>query len=369
MKNILMIDLGRQYGGAEKVIEHIISHVYEDKYKLYLLCVKGSSFYDKNKGKGYGVLTVPYNKRLFFVYFPICIYYIFKYKIQIIHCNGFTGLVLGTICGRILGKKVITTVHSRSDLDRDNCKKSKAIAWLELKLLKLNHCCIVVSNYLKSYFINRGMKDKKLITIYNNISDAYKDSPSSDKDPQRTDKFLICSAGRLEKVKGHIYLVKAMKKLLDKGRNVECFIAGEGSYRSEIQSYIYENSIQDKVKLVGFVDNIREFIKGCDLLIVPSIMESFGLVVLEAMREKKCVIASNVGGIPELIEDNQSGYLVEAGIEDQLYDKIISCYENQHIMASMGESAYRRYMSVWLKYNMTEEYLKVYDSFLNDGDS
>lgn len=366
MKNILIINLGRHNGGAENVTENIIYNISKENYNMILVCIDKTDFYLKNKGKYNKIITLPRNKLLFFEYFLKCIYIIMKFKIDVVHCHGFVGSVVGTICGKLLGRKVITTVHGRADFDRDNTFRGNLSARIELKVLKWNDKCIGVSNYISQYFLDNNINDEKVVTIYNDIFLKPVDVKDTSYKTRifPSDKFVVCCIGRLEKVKGQMYLINAIKRLVESNFDIGCTIAGEGSSRNAIESYIQETSMQNHIKLIGFVNDTSSILKCSDLVVVPSVMESFGLVILEAMKESRCVIASNVGGIPELIEDGKTGYLVECCNVDLLVERIKYCYLNREKTSIVGQNGNKIYNEKWINNEMVRKYEKVYDKLL-----
>lgn len=274
-------------------------------------------------------------------------------------------MILGTICGKILNKKVITTVHGRADYDRDMSVKGILNDKLEKMLLNYNDKCISVSNYLNNYLIDNGVKENKTVVIYNDMEKKKEKIKNKDNDRAfENKKYSILSIGRLEIVKGHKFLIEAMGMAVKNKLDIECIIAGDGSQYKELDKLINEKSISNNVKLIGFVDNVSELFEDADLVVIPSLMESFGLAIIEAMREKKCIIASNVGGIPEIVEDGITGFLVKEGDSEELYNKINFCYNNKDKCKDIAAGAYYSYLNVWKNRKMVKDYQRLYNDLI-----
>lgn len=122
--------------------------------------------------------------------------------------------------------------------------------------------------------------------------------------------FTIGAVGRLATEKGHEFLVRAMAQLRDVP--CVCLIAGDGPLRSELEQLAGREGVADRVRFLGFQSNVASVMSDMDVVVMPSLDETFGLTIVEAFALKKLVIASNVGGIPELVRDGDTGLLVPA---------------------------------------------------------
>ncbi len=126
--------------------------------------------------------------------------------------------------------------------------------------------------------------------------------------------------GRLAEQKGQLLLVEAAQILAREGRRFEIVLIGDGPMRSEIQSFIEKNNLPDMVKLAGWMtsDRVREEILASRAVVLPSFAEGLPVVIMEALALGRPVISTSIAGIPELLEDGKSGWLVPAGSLDAL---------------------------------------------------
>jgi glycosyltransferase involved in cell wall biosynthesis len=127
------------------------------------------------------------------------------------------------------------------------------------------------------------------------------------------DAFLVCAAGRLSVEKGQRYLIDASASLASRIPNVRVLVLGEGRERPRLEEQLAQLGLQNHVVLAGFKKNVRPWIQACDVLVNPSLTEGMPNVVLEAMALGTPVVATRVGGIPDLIRDQESGLLVAPG--------------------------------------------------------
>jgi len=135
---------------------------------------------------------------------------------------------------------------------------------------------------------------------------------------------IILSLGSLEDVKGHKYLIDAMNEVINKRKDVLCLIGGSGPLKKMLLKRIKDADLGDYVELIGQIPRkeISTLINACDIFVLPSLSESFGIVQIEALACGKPVVATRNGGSEEIIISDEYGYLVETGNEMQLAEKI-----------------------------------------------
>ena len=138
------------------------------------------------------------------------------------------------------------------------------------------------------------------------------------------DKKIILSIGNLEPVKGHLYLIQSIKKIILNYNNILCIIIGSGSLFSTIRHYIHENNLEDYIILVDRKphEEIPFWINACDVVILPSLNEGNPTVMFEALGCGKPFIGTKVGGMPEIISSDDYGYLVNIADPIDLMNKI-----------------------------------------------
>jgi len=173
---------------------------------------------------------------------------------------------------------------------------------------------------------------------------------------------IICvTCGRLVEQKGHRYLVEAASKVVRVHPNVVFLFLGDGPLKSSIQENIARPGLQNHFILAGMVENVAEVLEGCDLMIHPAVEEPFGIAVLEGMRAGLPIIASNVGGLPEVVGNNGCAVLVAPKEADSLEKAINSILETPDTMLKMGEAAKLRWQECFryeLMIDKIEKYLE-----------
>jgi len=141
---------------------------------------------------------------------------------------------------------------------------------------------------------------------------------------------------RLSEEKGIQYLLKAVPLIARQISDFKVYIAGEGNYRRQLHFLVESLNVQRYVQFVGFLHNVREFLQRLDLFVQPSRSESLGVAIIEAMSAGLPVVATRVGGIPEIITDNVSGLLVPSQNAEALAEAIVTLCRDSEMRKSMG---------------------------------
>ena len=152
-------------------------------------------------------------------------------------------------------------------------------------------------------------------------------------------------AARLEYLKGPLQFVEAFRRVHGSFPNVEVRIAGEGSQRQEIVNALRRDGLEDKCRLLGVYNSVAErndFMQGIDVFVLPSLTEGTPNAIIEAMAHHKPIVATNVGGIPDLVSDD-AGILVPPNDVDALSAAFARLAGDPQLLATMGTAARKRY--------------------------
>ena len=173
------------------------------------------------------------------------------------------------------------------------------------------------------------------------------------------DKKIILAVGNLMEIKGHKYLIEAMNEVVKHRNDVQCYIVGCGRLENKLKKQIVAASLQDHVRLVGCKphDDIPIWMNACDVFVLPSLSESFGVVQIEAMACGKPVVATYNGGSEEIVISEAYGLLSEPVDSEKLADNILSALDKSWDIDEIKEYA-KRFM--WK--NIATEILEVYSS-------
>jgi len=216
----------------------------------------------------------------------------------------------------------------------------KVLFWLEKLVASQAERIIVPSQYLAGIVENWGIKNK-IEVIYNAIA-----WPPADLDRMELRRELgwsgkiIFSAGRLVPWKGFVELIEVMPSVFEKNTDAKLYIAGDGPDYQQLEKLIAKLGLAEKVFLLGRVEQRRlwEMIKASDLFFLNTRYEGLSHILIETLALGTPVIATAVGGNPEVIEDGINGYLIQPGDQDELNTKIVQLLNDYNLAQRLAVS-------------------------------
>lgn len=285
-----------------------------------------------------------------------------KFSPHIIQLHSSKAGVLGRAAAFGSGAKVCYTVHGF-----DSIRLSHKI-FLPLEKILQNFCSAIVA---VSFYDEKNLRAEKIrrnvVTIYNGISSE--PVQYEKKFPFETSgKKIILSVARISAPK-KIGTFLNVAKLFDAQKFLFVWIGGDGKHSAEELEKIYD--VPENVVLMGDVQNASRFMKLCDVFVLFSNFEGLPMTIIEAMAAKKSVVASNVGGIGELV-DETNGALTENLADENLEaedaaKKIMRILSDENLKKSMEENSYGKFCEKFTLEKMYEGYKKIYEKILNEN--
>jgi glycosyltransferase involved in cell wall biosynthesis len=287
-------------------------------------------------------------------------------KIDIIHAHEFAMNVYGSVAAKLTGRPMIGTVHGKIYFTE---KRSRILSYKLAVSLCSN--MVLVSEDLKEFFVaNLKLRNrKKLLTIYNGV-DLKKYDSDHGIHALRTelslppDAVIACNIGSLFQIKGLPYLLEAAKLILPRHPNFRLLIAGEGNQFDDLKSMAARLGLEMAVIFLGFRNDVPAILRLSDFYICSSLSEGLSLSILEAMAAGKSVLATNVGGNPELIKNGENGFLVPPSDPAALAEKITFLIENLGLRQSMGEISRGFAQDRFSLTRMMADYQNLYEELL-----
>ena len=367
-----------QVGGAEHSVKWLAEELAKRGHEMYLFTpYEAEEFIDVNK-RGFpknialrkrGANSFSDAFRMFYRFTKA----IKRIKPDVVHAHyAFYAGFLAVITKPIHKAPVVITSRGEDiQLNREigygmRNSRSKSI----LVRFALRNCDkhILISNSLEKDAEEAGSSVEKIQTIYNmfvppNIKITEKDIENLKKKYMIPfDKKIILSVSRLHPKKGLNYLIEAMAKVLRKHPDAFLVIAGEGEERQRLEKLVKDENLECEVKFTGLVmgrDKLA-LIKGCDIFCMPSIEEAFGIALFEPMYYSKPIVATNVGGIPEVLGEKY-GYIVEKENSQSLSTTISKLLLNDNERLRVGDNINIR-LRMFLPDNIVVEYERLYKS-------
>ncbi len=271
---------------------------------------------------------------------------------HIVHFHGSKAGLVGRIAAVLAGfPNTVLTVHNFIVYEEVPAVKKVLYRCGERVLSRFTSKIITVSEALKNDLIqNYKINSQKIISIYNGI-DTSKYLRDMDRTAARTkfgikpDTAVVGTVARMAPQKGLNFLIEAIPLInakicqMDKPRNVTYIIAGDGPLRPELESQAARLGVDDTVIFPGFVEEIRELFACLDIFVIPSIAEGLSITTIEAMAAGLPVIASQVGGLPELVKDGETGFLVEPRNPEKLAEAVLRLLGDRDKCELFGQNA------------------------------
>ena len=185
-----------------------------------------------------------------------------------------------------------------------------------------------------------------------------------------TDEYVnnskyILSIGNFSFNKGFDVLIKAFNMVHCKYQDLKLLIIGEGSGKTECEKIASEFGISDSVKFLGRKEflKIPMFLSGCEIFVLPSRKEAFGMVLLEAMAVGKPIVATSVGGVPEVVKERENAILVEPDSPGNLAEGIIKLIDNPDLIKQFGNKS-KEIVKDFTWDKIVDKYIDVYKSLI-----
>lgn len=272
-------------------------------------------------------------------------------KPDIVHLNSSKAGVVGSVAARLAGvKRVVFTAHGFAFLEPNSWWRRQIYYWAERFATYFRDKIICVSECDRQAALRSRLGPaEKFITIHNGIATVSLPPPTS----HLTPPFVVGAIA-------HLYPTKGLNHLVDAARDIDAkfVIIGEGPERANLESRIKNYGLGNKFELLGERINAHQYLPQFDIFVLPSVKEGFPYVILEAMAAAQPIVATAVGGIPEIL-NHETGILVPAADPKALADAIKFLIENPEIAKRLGQNARERVKNFTLE-KMVAETAKIY---------
>lgn len=360
--NILFINSIKIYGGGEIWMITAAKELINRGHNLAIICRPDSQL--RNFSEQSGIDTIPL--RIGGDFDPITIYKfagIFRRnKIDIVLTNMDKELRLSGIASKISGKGKVVARHG-IDLPLKNKLHYR------YTYNYLTDIIVANSEATKNNLIRNApwLNPKRIKVIYNGINpENFNENNTRNLRNELGipgDLPLIGFVGRLSIQKGIEHLLNGfrdIRKIID----AHLLIAGEGELENEIRNFISQNNLRDSVHLTGFRNDINNIMRTIDLLVLPSLWEGFGIVLIEAMAAGKPCVTTQISSMPEIVKNNVSGIIIKPEDSNALADACLKIISDKNLMFKMGMEGKRIVNDNFTLQEMMNNYEKVFYELL-----
>jgi glycosyltransferase involved in cell wall biosynthesis len=291
--------------------------------------------------------------------------FIKKNRVDIIHCHGYKSNFYGLLASRGQVPSV-TTNHNWLTAHW----KLKTYCFLDSLWIRFFDRIVAVSNEVKKDMLKYKIPKEKIRVIDNGIClERFEKLVETRKIKSQLGleekTRVIGTIGSLGIEKGHIYLLEAARQVLDVVKDLKFLVIGDGPLRKPLEEKSEELGIKKHVIFLGQRKDIPELLMAMDIFVLPSIKEGLPIALLEAMAAKRPVIATRVGAIPKVIENKDTGILVEPKDIKGLRDAIMNLINDPERMNLLAQEGFNKVCTDFSSDEMGKHYLKLYKEITN----
>jgi len=356
--NVAHLIASLQIGGAENQVALLLSHLDSSRFQPHLITFKEvSGGFLKMLPEYVKVHCIQYRRRNA----PISLYRLYKIlkeqRIDILHCHMYHAGVRGSIVGWLASvSATLVSEHGK------NTWKKPIHHLIEKQIVsRLTACRVAVSEDIRQIRIKEDGVPSNSVRIISNSVDT--DVPVKD---NKGIPRVAVALGRLIEAKDYPVLLHAVKLLHDRGYDISLRIAGEGDQRPKLERLISELGLEKQAMLVGN-QNANKFLSEIDLFVMSSMREGVPVALLEAMAHGLPIVATQAGGIPEVIEHGHDGLLCPISDPKCLADKIIAMINSDNMRTEMGGSARNKVVRDFGIESVVHQWETLYESLLYEG--
>lgn len=365
MKSVALMLESDAPGGAEVFLLHSAEELRRRGYRVVPVLPSWKSGWLGEQFRGRGFEVLPFTMRRAMDWDCLCdlTRAIDAEGIDLVHSHEFAMAVYGALITRLLGKRHIITMHGNQwvmDARRRRVALKLAFA--------ASHAVVAVSEDTKKHLVaSMGLRSDAIVTVPNGIPEPAGDATGPrDEFQLGPDEVVFVAVGNLTERKGHIFLLRALDRVLREGCAVpwRLVIAGEGPERARLEAYVADAGLEDRVHLPGHRSDVDALQAAAHVMVMPSLWEGLPLAVLEGMFAGNAIVASDASGIPEAVRDGVDGFLVPPADDTTLANRLRRLLEDGGLRERLGASARERAESRFSVRRMMDDYEALYWSGL-----
>jgi len=365
-----LLESGGLYG-AERVVLNLSDAMRAaGRFEPVIGCIvqrpgEPSALYDEARRLGFAAEKVLLRNLLLAVDVPQEARRLRGLGIDLIHSHGYKATVYGSFLRALWPVPITATCHLWF-MRPGTPAKMKAMVALELRFYRRFRTVVAVSGEIRQVLVHAGVREDRVRVIPNGIPLDPPLLPAAERERLRAslgvgpEGFLVLNAGRLTTQKDQATLLRAVGELPAAGRPVTCLVAGEGDLRESLQSQIVAGGWGDRVRLLGFRDDVPALLQAADAFALPSLDEGMPMILLETAAAGTPIVATPVGDIPTLVRDGATGLVVPRGDPAALAAALLRLRDEPGLGARLGAAARDEVRREHSSETMAARYAEVY---------
>jgi sugar transferase (PEP-CTERM/EpsH1 system associated) len=352
--------------GKETGIVKLLKHLNPQRFESYIFALSGI--------RSFGIMDIE-NLNITALnkengndwHIPLELYKLLKrYQIDIVHTHSWGTLVEGFLGAKLARVPLIIHGEHGSFPVRWHQRQVQRLLW------RLSYTVLSVSDDLRQRLSGTiPFPEKRIKVIPNGVKEEQFFPSTSLREEFRKkfnfsrEDFIVGTVGRFSEVKNQQMLLRAAAVLFHMGEKVRVVLVSRGRKEEFLKELAKSLGIEKNIHFIGFQSHINMILNGFDIFALTSLSEGCSNVIQEAMFCQKAIIATNVGGNPELIRDNYSGLLVESNNHTQLAEKILYLKNNVSVRERLGKQARQSALQHFTLKKMVQAYENLYMEAFN----
>jgi glycosyltransferase involved in cell wall biosynthesis/ubiquinone/menaquinone biosynthesis C-methylase UbiE len=365
--NVLYVHGVTEMGGAERDLLTLLAHLDRARVRPLVALPDRGPLFQLLRDRGEEVVVTPIPAWRKLKTFPLRVPALFTLwrlirsrRIGLVHVNDYWYIPLAQRAAAWAG--VACVAHVRQEIEPHRLRQYRMGSVDRL---------LTVSDQIRETALRAGLSPERMQTCYSGLD--------LDRLPATVNgagvrarhgfaprTFLVGTVANLFPRKGYQHLIRAISLAAQQLPELGCLIVGEGDagYRTELERLTRDLGLADRVVFAGFQPDVYPYLAALDLFVLPSVMEGFGIALLEAMAMRRPVVATKVGGVPEVVEDGVTGLLVPPADAAGLAQAIVSLAEAPDLRRALGEAGARRVRERFHVAKMARQIEAVYEEVL-----
>ena len=352
-------------GGAEQVVLNLAIGLDRQKFEPVICCLNEKGRYAfRAEAAGIRIEALGKRGRVDFGFLGRLTKLIRREKIDLIHSHLFTSNLWGRVASWITGVPIVSTEHNV-----DHWKKPYHF-WMDRIVACISAKVICVSKKVEDFYLEKvpALRSRTLV-IYNGIdTEFFKPGGEREKVRERlgipVGRLIAGAVGRLVPQKRQQDFIEALAQLKRAGQNVGGILVGDGPERSALEKKAQEAGLTKEIIFTGFCDNTPELYAAMDVFVLCSEREGFPMTVLEAMAAGLPVVATDVGGVSECVENGKTGFLIQPGDPEAIAHALLRLFANTDIRTFLAQNAGELVRNEFSIMQMAERHEELYSEVL-----
>jgi glycosyltransferase involved in cell wall biosynthesis len=347
-------------GGAERMLVSLVERLDAARYRSIVCLPYRGWLRTELESRGFETIVLPQRGVADVRWFSGVLQLIKEYRVALMHAHEFAMNTYGTLVSLVAGAPLIGTVHGKNYYP-ERWRRRVAYRWVARRAVM-----VAVSEDLKGFLCRRlGICHQNIVTLYNGVDcDAYQPRTGAScairNELGLAGRPVIGTIGNLYSVKGQQYLLDAATLVTRAVPDATFVILGRGDLLDMLKERARALGIEKRVMFLGYREDVAALLQAIDVFVLPSLSEGLPLALLEAMAAAKPLVATEVGGIPEVVVDGETGFLVPPKNPEALAEKILLLLTDAELARRLGRHARLRVEERFSIASMVRAYEALY---------